>query len=404
MRNTAVTLLIVIIVVMAGLWVGWLISANGETPRSVAETTTPRKAERSSLPVEPSAAPGIVAHEPAAKETIETMAEVAPKQAAMTEADPATVPDSETVVATGSEAQQKAEGKQLGDKTSTENLVLTAAPATQDTLPQQAEEEIDRQLAGIATAPIDPSLYERARWHPVHFKPGIDSATNEQCLACHSEILTRKVRETSPAGVEAAKSLAWYQTLDTYAGDQATFHQRHLIDPFAQKVMNLKCNFCHQGDDPREEAPGSSATAPSPKSAAFTLRKVINPSTTCLLCHGKFPYEIMEGVDGPWHKVRADLEDPQDPDLRNGCLTCHDPEFGFRSVRHQVTYLKADTIERLAKEGSSDVCYGCHGGRAWYRNSYPYPRHAWPDMAEEVPEWAKNRPTESDPRYAIEKK
>ena len=71
----------------------------------------------------------------------------------------------------------------------------------------------------------------------------------------------------------------------------------------------------------------------------------------------------------------------------------------FRTNRHNVTYLKAAGIENLAQAGS-DTCYGCHGGRAWYRISYPYPRHAWPGMDPEVPEWAKDRPTASDPRYA----
>ncbi len=28
--------------------------------------------------------------------------------------------------------------------------------------------------------------------------------------------------------------------------------------PFAKKVMNLQCTFCHQGNDPREEAPAGS--------------------------------------------------------------------------------------------------------------------------------------------------
>jgi hypothetical protein len=74
----------------------------------------------------------------------------------------------------------------------------------------------------------------------------------------------------------------------------------------------------------------------------------------------------------------------------------------FRLNRHKVSYLKAKSIEDVAKL-SSDVCYGCHGGRAWYRISYPYPRHAWPGMDPAVPEWAKNRPAESDARYSLTK-
>ena len=33
--------------------------------------------------------------------------------------------------------------------------------------------------------------------------------------------------------------------------------------------------------------------------------------------------------------------------------------------------------------------------------SYPYPRHAWPGMPPEVPDWAKDRPTESEARFRL---
>ena len=36
--------------------------------------------------------------------------------------------------------------------------------------------------------------YLRAVWTPLHFKPAIDTATNEQCLACHQEVLKTKVQ------------------------------------------------------------------------------------------------------------------------------------------------------------------------------------------------------------------
>lgn len=237
--------------------------------------------------------------------------------------------------------------------------------------------------------------YQPAKWHPIHFKPDIDKATNDQCLACHQEILTTKVRPTSPAGVASATSLAWYQTLDTYAGEQSTFHERHLTSPFAKEVMDLSCTFCHQGHDSREEAPRSSATAAVD---GFTLRKVVDPAKTCLLCHGSFPADNMGLEKKPWHTQRADLESPDAP---NGCLTCHAEQ--FRTVRHQVSYLKADAIEAAAKAGTGDTCFGCHGGRAWYRISYPFPRHPWPGMDKVVPDWAKGRPTSSDPRYALKK-
>lgn len=235
--------------------------------------------------------------------------------------------------------------------------------------------------------------YDAARWHPIHFKPAIDAASNEQCLVCHQEILKHNVRPASPAGVKAAEATAWYQTLDTYTGDQTSFHARHLTSPFAKQVMNLSCNFCHQGHDIREEAPGSSATTTVAATGNYTLRKQVDPQSTCLLCHGRFPVEFMEGLDQPWHKIRENFETPEAP---NGCLTCH--EQMFRTVRHQVNYLNATGIEQAAKT-SSDTCFGCHGGRAWYRTTFPYPRHPWPDMPKDVPAWAKDRPTKSDPRH-----
>jgi len=83
--------------------------------------------------------------------------------------------------------------------------------------------------------------------------------------------------------------------------------------------------------------------------------------------------------------------------FNNDCLLCH---VGIRTNRHQVDFLKADAIEAAAKD-DPDVCFGCHGGRAWYRIAYPYPRHAWPGSGDTVPEWAKERPTESEPRFRI---
>lgn len=265
-----------------------------------------------------------------------------------------------------------------------------------------APSEEDRQEIATLVAALEglaPTLdYERARFHPIHFPPAINDASNEECLVCHQEIMTRKPLEESPAGVPAEATLAWYQTLDTYAGDQESFHYRHLQSDFAQQVMNLDCVFCHKGNDPREETPDMLRTRPAFSASAspeFTLRKMVNPSTTCLRCHGTFPYEVMS-LEGPWHEIREDMEWPEAP---NGCLSCHAET--FRTNRHAVTYLNAENIEELARNGSADTCYGCHGGRAWYRISYPYPRHAWPDMDEDTPEWAMDRPTVSDPEYAL---
>lgn len=242
--------------------------------------------------------------------------------------------------------------------------------------------------------------YERARYDPIHFKPAIDAAKDEACLVCHSEIGKAKPRAASPAGVKADQTEAWYQTLDTYAGKQEDFHWRHIQSPLAKQVMNLRCNFCHQGNDVREEAANNSHASLNTRTdwaknaPAFTLRKMVNPSETCLRCHGNFPAENM-GLSGTWPENREGLENAETP---NGCLTCHAEQ--FRTNRHQVTYLNAKAIEDLAKKGS-DVCYGCHGGRQWYRIDYPYPRHDWPGMPTDVPDWAKDRPKQSDARFAL---
>lgn len=230
--------------------------------------------------------------------------------------------------------------------------------------------------------------YFRATYHPLHFKPAIETARDEQCLACHREVVEDRVRPVSPAGVKAAASLAWYQRTSTYRGDQDTFHRRHLVTPLAKELMALACNTCHQGHDPRDEAPGTSATGPQPNDAAFTLRKQVNPETTCLKCHGQMPVQLM-GLPGPWPEHKEAFG--------NSCLTCH---AAIRTNRHRVNYLRADAIEAAGRK-DSEVCYGCHGGRAWYRITYPYPRHAWPGMAEETPDWAKGRPTQSEARFQI---
>ena len=228
----------------------------------------------------------------------------------------------------------------------------------------------------------------RATWDPIHFKPAIESARDEQCLACHREVLEDKVRETSPAGVKAATSKAWYQQFTTYSGEQDTFHRRHLTTPLARELMSLSCNTCHQGHDPRDEAPGTSATGAPQSDDGFTLRKTVNPETTCLKCHGQMNAKVM-GLPSPW---------PESKEMfGNSCLTCH---AAIRTHRHQVTYLKAEAIE-AAGQKNADVCYGCHGGRAWYRIEYPYPRHPWEGMAAETPDWAKNRPVASEARFAL---
>jgi nitrate/TMAO reductase-like tetraheme cytochrome c subunit len=240
---------------------------------------------------------------------------------------------------------------------------------------------------GAASAGQDKPPYEAARWDPRHFKPLIDKTVDAECLQCHAEVLAPSVRKQSPAGLRADKSLAWYQTLDTYAGTQDTFHRRHLVSDYAKQVMALACNTCHQGHDSREEAPGGSATA---QTAGYTLRKQVDPKT-CLMCHGQFNWQVM-GLPGPW-KEHGET-------FGNNCLTCH---AGIRTSRHQVNFLKAKAIE-AAGQDTGDVCYGCHGGRAWYRINFPYPRHAWEGMDKEVPDWARGRPSQSEPRFLREVK
>ncbi|MDR0478648.1 MAG: hypothetical protein LBH31_02345 [Burkholderiaceae bacterium] len=232
-----------------------------------------------------------------------------------------------------------------------------------------------------------PTSYQAAKYDPLHFKPAIEKATDQQCLACHAEVLKPSVRQTSLAGLKASDVKAWYEQLSTYQGDQETFHRRHLVMPYAKQVMNLHCNTCHQGSDPRDQASGSSATAQSD----VTLRKTVVPEETCLKCHGQMNWPVM-GLPGPWPQNKALFQ--------NNCVrACH---FIQRTVRHQVNYLNARGIEELAvKPNGGDVCYGCHGGRAWYRVIYPLPRHQWPNMPTETPSWAKNRPTQSEARFLV---
>lgn len=296
------------------------------------------------------------------------------------------------------------DGRNTGSRSNVETRELAEkTPASPEKgAPREAERgALPTAASGLIGAPAETGSlrpgkrYLDAVWSELHFKPAIDTATNAQCLACHAEILDHQPRTHAPAGVAASNVLAWYQTLDTYEGAQATFHARHLTTPLAREVMNLKCNFCHQGHDPREESGDSSATSPVAALGDFRMRKQVNPEKSCLMCHGSFPAEIM-GLEGGWHENREAFETEDAP---NGCLMCHADQ--FRTVRHQVNYLNADAIEAKAQAGSSDLCLGCHGGRAWYRTSFPYPRHPWPDMAEETPDWAKDRPTESAPEHRV---
>jgi hypothetical protein len=236
-------------------------------------------------------------------------------------------------------------------------------------------------VAGVAASP--PGDYLSARWSPLHYKPAIDQATDEQCLACHAEVLERRTSLVTPSGREFQDTLAWYQNLDVYRGEQETFHRRHLVTAEAKRLMSFRCNTCHQGHDPMDEASGSADdTQPG-----LTLRKSVDPEI-CVMCHGKFDYEVMAGLSGDWTEVRAQF--------KNDCVTCHKE---VRTVRHKLSFLNEEEIEKAGEE-SSDSCYGCHGGRAWYAIAYPYVRRPWLDRMPGIPpEWAEGRPTEYDERF-----
>lgn len=232
-------------------------------------------------------------------------------------------------------------------------------------------------------APKAEASYLAARWDPIHFKPGINTATDAQCLACHQEVLKPSVRKHSPAGLASSDAKAWYQQMSTYAGEQDTMHRRHIETPLAKQLMNMRCITCHEGNDPRDEAPRTSANN---QDQNLTLRKAVSAETVCLKCHGKMNWQVM-GLPQSWEQSRTTFQ--------NNCLTCH---AAIRTTRHQVNYLNANAIEQAGAK-SGDACFGCHGGRSWYRMTYPYPRHAWQGMTAEVPDWAKNRPTESEARF-----
>ena len=225
--------------------------------------------------------------------------------------------------------------------------------------------------------------YQRARYDPIHFKPAIDKATNDQCLSCHQEVLKPSVRDTSPAGGKAADAKAWYQQTSTYQGAQDTFHRRHMETTYAKQVMTMKCTTCHTGNNPRDEAPNTSADT---QGMSLKLRKMADPEKTCLMCHGKMNWQVM-GLPGPWETSKAMFN--------NNCMTCH---ASIRTNRHAVNFLSAKAIEEAGKS-NGDVCFGCHGGRAWYQKNFPYPRHPWPGATPQVPDWAKDRPTASDVRF-----
>lgn len=234
-----------------------------------------------------------------------------------------------------------------------------------------------------AGADMPKPVYHNAKWDPIHLKPAIETATDEQCLNCHREVLERRPRPQTISGESSEDMLAWYQTIDVYRGEQDSFHRRHLVTPEAKRLMDLRCNTCHQGHDPKDEISGSADDTPR----GLTSRKSVDPEI-CVMCHGKFAWEVMAGLAGDWPVVRDQFKDD--------CVTCHKE---YRTVRHQLNFLNAEEIEKAGQE-SSDSCYGCHGGRAWYAVPYAYVRRPWLERMPEVePDWARGRPTEYDERF-----
>jgi hypothetical protein len=125
----------------------------------------------------------------------------------------------------------------------------------------------------------------------------------------------------------------------------------------------------------------------------FTLRKRVNPEETCLRCHGSYPFEIM-GLTGPWHEQQADLEPEGTP---NGCLTCH-------------AAIRTEPAQRDLSEQGRDR----EGGRELFGRllRLPWRSPVVPDQlslsaqslaghGQGCARLGKNRPTKSDPRYAI---
>ncbi|MEA3302516.1 MAG: hypothetical protein U9Q75_04470, partial [Pseudomonadota bacterium] len=214
--------------------------------------------------------------------------------------------------------------------------------------------------------------------------PAIETASNEECLACHQEIMERRPLAETPAGVKTEDTLAWYQTDSTYQGEQETFHRRHLASESARSLMNLKCNTCHQGHNSNKEVSSPSHLQYS----SPAMLKEVDPEI-CLMCHGAFDYQIMLGMAMSWEESR-DV-------FNNDCMVCHTL---FRTNAHNVNYLNQEAIAQAGAE-NGDVCYGCHGGRSWYRIPYPYARNSWPGMPLIVPDWASERPTASQPRFLV---
>lgn len=173
------------------------------------------------------------------------------------------------------------------------------------------------------------------------FSPSADPSEKSEilrCQPCHGVLLESKPLAESPAGLKAKDATAWYQRVPTYQGEQQDFHWRHMASDFAKEVMRFQCDTCHPGFDPSRRMPvqGDPGTEK-------VLRKRVNP-LICVNCHGLFPAHL-EGFSGTYT-----------------CWVCHR---GDAARQHTHPTLNRDNILRLSAN-EPEVCYGCHGGRAWY--------------------------------------
>ena len=174
MKNNAIIALITLLIVGAAVMIAQLISANGNGREPSADLSAPNYATQPPTTQPDQRHVSMQASGPAAKTDQapgRKLADAAPQQHAATAAGtndtttPTPKPDGfatptqpEKVLAQNSEASAtEPAGGPAGDAAN-EQLIVSDAP------------------------PMDPKLYEAARWHPIHFKPAIDTATNEQCL------------------------------------------------------------------------------------------------------------------------------------------------------------------------------------------------------------------------------
>jgi hypothetical protein len=198
---------------------------------------------------------------------------------------------------------------------------------------------------GTGAADADPRI-ERHRALVERADRAGDSVV-DRCLTCHGSLVEALPHASSPAGLPARQASAWYQRVATYSGAQQNFHWRHLLSPFARQVMRAECDTCHPGFDPRKPMPAGD----DPRSRR-PLRKRVDPAL-CINCHGAFP-DHREAFTGTW-EVACDEFD-------NTCLVCHR---GDAARNHGHPLLDREGILKRVQQ-DPDVCYGCHGGRAWY--------------------------------------